>query len=308
MADKSPRLTAARVTSLRQEDVWPALWPEDEPELIPGDACAMLVPREQQSADPATGAATTSPTPARKEWTHGSNAQSESNRVRGALVAPAASVKPRARSTYLIDAKGGRTGSRRGHPGTPGLTRGAQACHPRPLARPVPTRAVPLPRRPPVSQPDETTGARRAMTAPSHPVRVRGPGRRIGVVRARSCVRRPGGLLRTGSGARSGRPTSEPAFARISGPGSAVRRAQGTASRSAVIDSGVRHLGSSRWLPGVDVEADRRWLDPEAPDDLPTLVAGLIGGSRGRGPDAAARDRAGARDRLGQGLRRRRRG
>ena len=51
-----------------------------------------------------------------------------------------------------------------------------------------------------------------------------------------------------------------------------------------LIDSGVfPTLGSSRWLPRLTSRHIAGALDPDAPDDFPALVAGLIGGSAGEG-------------------------
>ena len=105
VSDKPPTKVAQRPANLvPQEDVWPALWPEGELQLIQGDACAMLVPRDKQSATlrlVRDEVADASP----EGVTKGSSAV----RVQpgyGALVAPGDFDAATAQTKYLIDANG----------------------------------------------------------------------------------------------------------------------------------------------------------------------------------------------------------
>jgi hypothetical protein len=105
VSDKPPTTVTHRPGNLiRREDVWPAQWPEGELQLVQGDACAMLVPRDQQSATlrlVRDEVADASP----EGVTKGSSAI----RVQpgyGALVAPGDFDAADAQTKYLIDANG----------------------------------------------------------------------------------------------------------------------------------------------------------------------------------------------------------
>jgi type VII secretion protein EccB len=105
VADKPPTtVTQGPANLIPQEHVWPAQWPEGELQLIQGDACAMLVPRHQQSATlrlVRDEVADASP----EGVTKGSSAI----RVQpgyGALVAPGDFDATSAPTKYFIDANG----------------------------------------------------------------------------------------------------------------------------------------------------------------------------------------------------------
>ena len=144
VADKPPtKVTQWPGDLVRQEDVWPALWPEEELQLIQGDACAMLVPRDQQS--PTLRLVRDEVADASPEGvTKGSSAI----RVQpgyGALVAPGDFDAANARDEVPHRRqRAGPPGRGRGHPGTPRLRRCLGTCHPRSLARAVPDGYAPV--------------------------------------------------------------------------------------------------------------------------------------------------------------------
>jgi hypothetical protein len=87
-----------------QDAVWPALWPEQVLQLIPGDACAMLAPRDGDS--PTVRLVRDEVEDARPE---GVTVGSSAVRVEpghGALFTSGGFESTRGTSPYLIDAKG----------------------------------------------------------------------------------------------------------------------------------------------------------------------------------------------------------
>ena len=176
---------------------------------------------------------------------------------------------------------GGPTGSRTRSPWNTSATR-----LPRHLSSPTrgsscSGRVRPSPRRPQVaSRRRQPAHSSHDWPRLSRPVRMRSVRSRLGAVRAGSCVRRPGGLHRAWIRSRSSRQTSRTGPSQRMQIADAQSASTGEGVTVAVIDSGV--AVTNPWLP--DVTSKQIAGNAEA-QDLPTLVAGLIGGRSGPGRD-----------------------